>query len=89
MEGTLKDIGVGLGVEYRGDRFSWYYDRLLLPEYTVFDAALYYRPLGSNIQIALKVNNLFDETYWTGALSTFRLFPGAPRNVLFTTTYKF
>ena len=89
MNGALKDIGAGLGVEYRGDRFSWYHDRLLLPEYTVFDAALYYRPSGSNIQIAFKVNNLFDETYWTGALNAFRLFPGAPRNVLFTTTYKF
>ncbi|WP_422080595.1 TonB-dependent receptor domain-containing protein [Ulvibacterium sp.] len=89
MNGPLKNVGVGLGMEYRGDRFSWYYDRLLLPAYTVFDAAVYYRPSGSNIQIALKLNNLFDETYWTGALSTFRLFPGAPRNVLLTTTYKF
>lgn len=89
MNGPLRNVGVGLGMEYRGDRFSWYYDRLLLPEYTVLDAALYYRPSGSNIQIALKVNNLLDETYWTGALSTFRLFPGAPRNMLLTTTYKF
>lgn len=89
MNGPLKNVGVGLGMEYRGNRFSWYYDRLLLPAYTVFDAAVYYRPSGSNIQIALKLNNLFDETYWTGALSTFRLFPGAPRNVLLTTTYKF
>ena len=89
MNGPLRNVGVGLGMEYRGDRFSWYYDRLLLPEYTVLDAALYYRPSGSNIQIALKVNNLLDEIYWTGALSTFRLFPGAPRNMLLTTTYKF
>ena len=89
VQGGLKNIGVGLGMEYRGDRFSWFGDRLLLPSYTIFDAAVYYRPTGGNIQIALKLNNLFDETYWNGALNASRLFPGAPRNVLLTTTYKF
>ncbi len=89
MRGALKNIGVGLGMEYRGDRFSWFGDRLELPSYTVFDAAVYYRPTGIDMQIALKLNNLFDETYWTGALNATRLFPGAPRNVLLTTTYKF
>ncbi|MGB5818446.1 MAG: TonB-dependent siderophore receptor [Saonia sp.] len=86
---TLRDVGLGFGTEYRGDRFSWYSDRVLLPEYTVFDAAVYYRPAGGNIQLALKVNNLFDKTYWGGALFASRLFPGAPRNMLLTTTYKF
>ncbi|WP_299431447.1 TonB-dependent receptor [uncultured Aquimarina sp.] len=89
MSGTLKNIGVGLGMEYRGDRLSWYGDRIVLPSYTVFDAALYYRPTGIDMQIALKLNNLFDETYWNGALNATRVFPGAPRNVLLTTTYKF
>lgn len=74
---------------YRDDRFSWFSDRLLLPAYTVFDAGVYYRPTGSDIQIALKINNLLNERYWTGALFSSRLFPGAPRNVLLTTTYKF
>ncbi|GAA3515114.1 hypothetical protein GCM10022393_31350 [Aquimarina addita] len=87
--GTLRNIGVGLGMEYRGDRLSWYGDRLVLPEYTVFDAAVYYRPSGIDMQIALKLNNLLDETYWNGALNATRVFPGAPRNVLLTTTYKF
>ncbi|UII76690.1 TonB-dependent receptor [Flagellimonas sp. HMM57] len=88
-DNTLRDVGIGFGTEYRGDRFSWYSDRVLLPAYTVFDAAVYYRPSGGNIQLALKVNNLFDETYWGGALFASRLFPGAPRNVLLTTSYKF
>ncbi len=89
MHGALKNIGVGLGMVYRGDRLSWYGDRIVLPSYTVFDAAVYYRPSGVDMQIALKLNNLFDETYWNGALNATRLFPGAPRNVLLTTTYKF
>ncbi|WP_394749347.1 TonB-dependent siderophore receptor [Spongiimicrobium salis] len=87
--GALRNFGVGLGMSYRDERFSWFSDRLLLPAYTVFDAGVYYRPTGSDIQIALKINNMFNERYWTGALFSSRLFPGAPRNVLLTTTYKF
>jgi iron complex outermembrane recepter protein len=87
--GGLKDMGLGLGAEYRGNQISWYADRIVIPDYTVFDAALYYRPSGGNLQLTLKVNNMFNTTYWGGALNAFRLFPGAPRNVLLTTNYKF
>ncbi len=89
INGPLQNVGVGLGMEYRDERLSWYSDRVPLPAYTVFDAAIYYRPAGGNIQLALKVNNLLDDTYWTGAVFASRLLPGAPRNVLLTTTYKF
>ena len=85
----LKGIGVGLGMQYSGDKYSWYSDRLLLPDYTVFDAAIYYKPTNGNIQLTLKANNVFDKTYWLGALNAFRLAPGAPRNILLNATYKF
>ena len=88
-QGALKNLGMGLGAVYRDERFSWYGDRVLLPDYTVFDAALYYRPSGIDMQISLKMNNVLDKTYWNGALNSSRLFPGAPRNFLLTTTYKF
>ena len=91
--GPLKGIGIGLGAQHSGDKFSWYSysaaDRLLLPAYTVLDGAIYYRPTNSNLQLILKVNNITDETYWAGALNQFRLAPGAPRNVLLTVTYRF
>ncbi|MEL6919170.1 MAG: hypothetical protein AAFO99_15750, partial [Bacteroidota bacterium] len=64
-------------------------DRVLLPSYTVFDAAIYYRPANTGIQLTLKANNLFDETYWLGGLNPSRLGPGAPRNFLLNATYKF
>ncbi len=86
---ALRNFGVGLGIQYRDDSLSWFGDRLLLPSYTVFDGALYYRPSGGDIQITFKLNNIFDETYWNGALNASRLFPGAPRNFLLSTTYKF
>ncbi len=86
---ALRGISFGLGMQYSGDKYSWYSDRLLLPEYTVFDGAVYYKPANSTIQLTLKVNNLFDKTYWLGALNAYRLAPGTPRNVLLNATYKF
>lgn len=94
MNKTLRGIGVGLGAQFVDERFTWYNptydaDRVLLPSYTVFDAAVYYRPNNTGIQLTLKLNNLFDETYWLGGLNPSRLGPGAPRNVLLNATYKF
>lgn len=90
---ALKGFGIGFGLQYSGDKYSWYAfsaaERLLLPAYTVLDAAIYYKPTDSNLQLILKINNLTDVTYWAGALNQFRLAPGAPRNVLLTATYKF
>ncbi len=94
MNETLKGIGIGLGAQYVDERFTWYNptyatDRVLLPNYTVFDAAIYYKPNNTGIQLTLKANNLFDETYWLGGLNPSRLGPGAPRNILLNATYKF
>ncbi|KAA2218686.1 TonB-dependent receptor [Maribacter flavus] len=91
---TLKGIGLGLGAQYMDERFTWYNptyatDRVLLPDYTVFDAAIYYRPNNTGMQLTLKINNLFDVTYWLGGLNPARLGPGAPRNMLLNATYKF
>ncbi len=94
MNQTLKGIGLGLGAQYIDERFTWYnptYDtnRVVLPSYTVFDAAVFYKPNNTGIQLTLKLNNLFDETYWLGGLNPSRLGPGAPRNFLLNATYKF
>ncbi|WP_299714484.1 TonB-dependent receptor [uncultured Tenacibaculum sp.] len=91
---TLKGIGIGLGAQYVDERYTWYNptylpERALLPQYTVFDAAVYYKPNNTGIQLTLKVNNLFDKTYWLGGLNPSRLAPGAPRNILLNATYKF
>ena len=91
---TLKGIGIGLGAQYVDERYTWYNpaylpDRVLLPSYTVFDAAVYYKPNNTNIQLTLKVNNLLDNKYWLGGLNPSRLAPGAPRNILLNATYKF
>jgi len=91
---ALKGIGIGLGAQFVDERFTWYNptystDRVLLPAYTVWDAAIYYRPNNTKMQVILKFNNLFDETYWLGGLNPSRLGPGAPRNLILTTSYRF
>ena len=85
----LKDIGLGIGMQYNGSRIPWFTRAFEVPSYTIFDMALYYTPGKSNIQIALNVNNVLNKTYWLGAQNYTRLFPGAPRNVMLTATYRF
>ena len=67
----------------------WFNRTFETPAYTVMDMALYYTPAKSSMQLALNVNNVFNTTYWIGAQNYLRLFPGAPRNVMLTATYRF
>ncbi|MBG6128972.1 iron complex outermembrane receptor protein [Aquimarina sp. EL_43] len=85
----LRDLGIGFGVQHQGSKVPWFTRDFEVPASTIFDAALYYTPTKSNLQVAVNVGNLFDETYWLGAQTYTRLFPGAPRNITLTTTYKF
>jgi iron complex outermembrane receptor protein len=86
---ALKDLGIGLGVQHQGSKVPWFTRDFEVPAFTVLDAALYYNPSKSNVQLALNVGNLFNQTYWLGAQNYTRLFPGAPRNYMLTATYKF
>ncbi len=85
----LKDLGIGAGMNAQGSRIPWFSRAFEVPAFTTFDAAIYYTPSKSNVQMALKMNNIFDKTYWIGAQNYTRLFPGAPRNFMLTATYKF
>ncbi|HZH94801.1 MAG TPA: TonB-dependent receptor [Flavisolibacter sp.] len=86
---ALKDLGIGAGIQHSGNKVPWFTRAFTVPGYTLLDAALYYNPGKSNMQLALNVNNLTNKTYWIGAQSYLRLFPGAPRNFTVTATYKF
>ena len=86
---ALGDFGVGFGVQYQSSKVPWFTRSFIIPDFTVFDAALYYKPNKSNMQIAINAGNLLNKTYWLGAQNFLRLFPGAPRNVNLTVTYKF
>ncbi|PZR39459.1 MAG: TonB-dependent siderophore receptor [Azospira oryzae] len=86
---ALRDLGVGLGMQYSGSKVPWFTRAFEVPAYTLMDMAIYYTPSKANMQLALNVNNVFDKTYWIGAQNYLRLFPGAPRNFMLTATYKF
>jgi len=88
-DSALDDFGIGLGMQYQSSKIPWFTRDFTLPDFTVFDAALYYKPTNSNMQIAINAGNIFNKTYWLGAQNYLRLFPGAPRNATLTLTYKF
>jgi len=85
----LDDFGLGFGMQYQSSKIPWFSRDFTLPDFTVFDAALYYKPNKGNMQIAINAGNIFNKTYWLGAQNYLRLFPGAPRNATLTLTYKF
>lgn len=82
----LKGIGIGAGVNYSGERTTQS-AILKLPEYTVANAALYYTI--DKFRISVNMNNVFNKTYWAGGYDYNRLFPGAPRNFMFSMNYAF
>ena len=86
-EGFFKNLGVGAGLNYSAEKISWQEPDLVLPDYTIVDAALYYKI--KDMQLSFNINNIFNKTYWLGAFNYPRLFPGTPRNVMFTVRYTF
>lgn len=89
LRGPLHNFGLGLGTNYVGSR-NGQIDRanpIVLPQYWLLDAALYYRT--SKMQIQLNINNLLNTKHWVGGYDTVRVYPGAPRGVKATLTYRF
>ena len=86
-EGFFKNLGVGAGLNYSAEKISWQEPDLVLPDYTIIDAAVYYKI--KDMQLSFNINNIFNKTYWLGAFNYPRLFPGTPRNVMFSVKYTF
>ncbi len=86
LGGALRGVGAGLGWQFTGEQYTNNPD-FKLPYFNVVDAALYYTV--SRFQLSLKVNNVFDETYWSGGFDTWRIFPGKPRHYYTGVAYTF
>ena len=85
--GTLKGIGVGAGLNYAGENMitnSVPTGAFTIPAYTLVNASVSYKH--RNYELALKANNLTDETYFKG-WSTVN--PMMPRNILGSVAYNF
>lgn len=95
QDGALKNLGVGVGVSYIGDRAGLLPTAavdtrpaggtLPLASYVTVDTGIYYKP-SDTIDLTLKVTNLLDERYIesAGFSGDIQLVPGTPRTLTLT-----
>lgn len=86
QRGPLAGVAVGTGLRFMTER-NTFEESLVLPGHAVFDASVSYTV--NRFQITGYVDNLFDETYWTGGYNYGRIYPGAPRNFRVKVGYTF
>jgi catecholate siderophore receptor len=80
--------GVGLGSIYRGKIYAATDNKVILPGFLRFDAAVYYKAT-KNIQLQVNIENLFDKQYYASAHSNNNITPGSPIAVNGGITIKF
>lgn len=96
QDGALKNLGVGVGVSYIGDRAGLLPTAttpvgapgggtLPLASYTTVDTGIYYKA-SDTIDLTFKVTNLLDERYIesSGFSGDIQLVPGTPRTLTVT-----
>ncbi|MFJ3482458.1 TonB-dependent siderophore receptor [Pseudomonas sp. NPDC090202] len=84
-------LRLGGGAHYVGERAGNPDNDFDLPGYTVADVFATYetRLDGQKVKFQLNVNNLFDRTYYSSAVSRFFVSMGDARQVVFATTLEF
>ena len=88
--GVLHNFGFGLGMNAVSKRYGQVGRRantVVYPGYGLLNAALYYRL--HKLQVQLNFDNIMNKIYWVGGYDKLRSFPGAPRNIKATVTYRF
>ncbi len=79
---------VGAGANYVDDRFTALDNKVVMPSYTTFDAALFYSV--PQWDAALRLKNAFDRNYYASAHGSVDLItPGAPRTLELSANYRF
>ena len=89
-EGPLKHLGFGAAHNDVTERYGQVGRRTnttVYPGYGLVNAVLYYKI--NQIQLQLNLNNVLNQTHWVGGYDKLRSFPGAPRNINASVTYKF
>ena len=89
-EGSLKHLGFGAGYNFVTERYGQVGRRAnttVYPGYGLVNAVLYYKI--NQIQFQANLNNILNKTHWVGGYDKLRSFPGAPRNVNISISYKF
>jgi iron complex outermembrane receptor protein len=93
--GPLRDLGASLGVVWQDDRLGGNAartalspDPLILPSFYRVDAGLYYR-INQNMDVALNIQNLLDETIFVDGTTGANLQVAAPRTFTLRVGYQF
>jgi iron complex outermembrane receptor protein len=87
QQGSLKGLGLGLGLFFVGEREGDLGNTFTLPSYLRTDASIFYKR--NNFQATLGIKNLFDIEYFETAQNQLRVFPGAPLTVQGTVSVNF
>ncbi|NJN30680.1 MAG: TonB-dependent siderophore receptor [Synechococcales cyanobacterium RM1_1_8] len=85
--GELRGLGLGLGMNYEGEREGVLDNSFDLPGYTRWDAALFYER--DRFRAQLNFNNIFNKRYFQGARNDVRVIPGAPFDVKGSISWRF
>jgi len=80
--GNIDGLGIGFGGNYVSQVFNSDANNFSAPEYTVFDATIFYEQ--PKYRLSIKVDNLSDERYWNAYGM-----PQNPRNIRASIHYKF
>lgn len=81
-------VGVGLGIVYRDAIFANVDNKVALPAFTRFDAAVYWT-LNPMLQLQVNVENVTNRRYFGSANSNNNISPGAPRSAWLSMNYRF
>lgn len=89
--GSLKGASAGFGIQHIGSRAGNTDNSIVLPAYTRVDANLAYEfDAGFGpLRAQLNVLNLFDKFYYDSGGAFIPLYPGAPRTVTASLSYRF
>jgi len=80
-------FGLGLGVVHQSDRFTSVSNSVVIPAFTRFDAALFFK-LTDRIEAQINVENLFDTGYFPTAFNDNNISTGGPLNARGTLRFR-
>lgn len=85
QKGSLKGLGLGIGLVYSGEREATLPNDIEIPSYFRADASIFYK--GNNFNASLNFKNLFDKDYYNS--QGFFIVPAEPFTVLGKISVKF
>lgn len=81
LPGEWSDWSLNSGLTHVGKRYATPTNNFYMPAYTLVDIGAAYR-LTQTASVSMNVRNLFDETFYTGAINSTTINVGAPRSLI-------